>query len=470
MAQVVIWFRSDLRVEDNPALDRALAFGCKKALYLRTPKQWQAHKMAPIKQDFIDRHLALLAHQLAALDIELEIVTVADFSDQISYLQSLTESGVDKVFANSELELNEVQRDEYLVNAGVPLALTQADTILPLGQVTNQQGQMYRVFTPFKKAWLQQMRSHAWPLLETQAKALKFEETETAQRMSGHWCLADEYMQAHWPEFSHSLIHNYHEQRDIPSQPATSKLSPYLAIGAISVRTLCKELLSLYPDLLEQDKTGPAVWLSEIIWREFYRNLLYYYPVLIKGVCFNPKYDNLPWPDAGDKFEKWCQGKTGYPIVDAAMRQLNQTGWMHNRLRMIVASFLTKNLLVHWRLGEDYFMQQLIDGDFAANNGGWQWSASTGCDAQPYFRVFNPVSQSKKFDPNGEFIRKYLPELKNVPEKYIHEPQTYLAATGQAELYWPAIVDLKYSRQQAIEFYGADHDTREQAGMVAKLC
>lgn len=460
MTNVLLWFRNDLRIDDNPALDRALAFGCKKALFIATPKQWQSHNKAAIQQDFIARHLTLLSHQLSQLGIELEVIEVADFAEQVEYLTELCQrEHIDTVFANSELELNENQRDNQLVAQGVNLSLTQADTILPLGQVTNQQGQMYRVFTPYKKAWLQHIKSHAWPLHRSLPQFELYHESETEQpRLSANWCLADKYMAEIWPQFLQQHIHHYHQQRDFPAQDMTSKLSPYLAIGAISASTLCQQVLMLYPEQAEQKDTGVGVWLAEIIWREFYRNLLYFCPNLIKGYCFVSKYDNLPWPDSERHFRLWSEAKTGFPIVDAAIRQLQQTGWMHNRLRMIVASFLTKNLLVNWRMGESYFMQHLIDGDFAANNGGWQWSASTGCDAQPYFRVFNPVSQSKKFDPTGEFIRNYLPELENVPDKYIHEPQVYLAATGQADKYWPQIVDLKLSRQQAIEFYGANNE------------
>lgn len=458
MANVLLWFRTDLRLDDNPALDRALAFGCKKAIYIKTPQQWKNHHKAEIQIDFIDRHLALLSHQLKHLGIELEVTEVTNFAEQASYLLNKYQNeGIETIFANSELELNENLRDQHLIGLGVKLALTQADTILPLGQVTNQQNQMYRVFTPYKKAWLQQIRNHAWPLLRVLPFMPVMLEPEQSGR-SANWPLADTYMEQTWPKFLHETIHQYHDKRDLPFDDMTSRLSPYLAIGAISVRTLCKQVLDMYPEVIDEKDTGVSVWLSEIIWREFYRNLLFQSPHLIKGYCFVDKYNQLNWPDTGTHFQMWCEGKTGFPIIDAAMRQLNQTGWMHNRLRMIVASFLTKNLLVNWRLGEAYFMQQLIDGDFAANNGGWQWSASTGCDAQPYFRVFNPVSQSKKFDPDGHFIRKYLPELANVPAKHIHEPQVYLAATGQSQKYWPTMVDLKLSRQLAIDFYGMNND------------
>ena len=458
MAKVLLWFRNDLRLEDNPALDRALAFGCKQAIYIKTPQQWLQHNKAAIQIDLIERHLEMLAFQLRAIGVSLEIVEAADFKSQADYLINKCEQEqIESVFANTELELNENLRDKAIQSAGVSLKLTQADTVLPLGQVTNQQGQMYRVFTPYKKAWLQQVRAYAWPLLKELPDIPLYEEANS-DRISSAWHLADSVMRNDWPTFLHEHIHKYHELRDLPYDDMTSKLSPYLAIGAISVRSLCMQVLHLYPEVIDEKDTGVSVWLSEIIWREFYRNLLFHCPDLIKGGCFVEKYNHLVWPDSIACFQLWSEARTGFPIIDAAMRQLHLTGWMHNRLRMIVASFLTKNLLVNWRLGERHFMQHLVDGDFAANNGGWQWSASTGCDAQPYFRVFNPVSQSKKFDPDGHFIRKYLPELENVPAKHIHEPQVYLAATGQSHKYWPAVVDLKLSRQQAIEFYGMNNE------------
>lgn len=458
MANVLLWFRNDLRLDDNPALDRALAFGCKHAIYIKTPQQWQQHDKSQIQIELIERHLEMLAYQLEFVGIKLDVVEVPDFKSQVSFLTAkCQQQAIETIFANTELELNENLRDQAIQAAGINLKLTQADTILPLGQVINQQGQMYRVFTPYKKAWLQQIRSHAWPLASELPDIPLYEEANKP-RLSSAWRLADSVLTDVWPVFLHEHIHKYQDLRDLPYDDMTSKLSPYLAIGAISVRTLCIQVLHMYPQVVDEKDTGASVWLSEIIWREFYRNLLFHCPELIKGGCFVKKYNHLVWPNTGVNFQLWSEAKTGFPIIDAAMRQLHQTGWMHNRLRMVVASFLSKNLLVNWQLGQRHFMQYLIDGDFAANNGGWQWSASTGCDAQPYFRVFNPVSQSKKFDPEGHFIRKYLPELENVPAKHIHQPQVYLAATGQEEKYWPAVVDLKLSRQQAIEFYGMSNE------------
>ena len=458
MSNTLLWFRNDLRIDDNPALEKAISQGCNKAVFFKTSNQWQIHDMAEIKQDFILRHVFLLEAQLKSIGVELMVVEVDDYQAQIQWLDNYCQThSVSTVFANSELELNEVNRDKALIGLGVNLELSQSDTVLPLGMVLNKQGEMFKVFTPFKKAWLAHFSLVNASLPEREIDSVA--SIDTSSGVSTDWPLATDFLQQHWPRFVHYRLEHYHDKRDIPSLPGTARVSPYLAIGAISAKRLVSDVYNHYQGHIAEHNEGAQVWLSEIIWREFYRNLLFHYPDLIKGKSFIPKFDHLLWPEHSKFFQKWCEAKTGFPIVDAAMRQLTQIGWMHNRLRMVVASFLTKNLLVDWRLGERFFMQHLIDGDFAANNGGWQWNASTGCDAQPYFRVFNPVSQSKKFDPTGDFIRKYLPELKNVPDKHIHQPHKYLAETGQLSIYWPEIVDLKTSRQQAIEFYGMKYDS-----------
>jgi deoxyribodipyrimidine photo-lyase len=216
--------------------------------------------------------------------------------------------------------------------------------------------------------------------------------------------------------------------------------------------------LYYYPDALINEASPAKTWLNELIWREFYRHLLVAFPRLSRGQNFNLLGKNIQWRNDADEFSAWCKGQTGYPIVDAAMRQLNQTGWMHNRLRMVVASFLTKHLLIDWRWGEKYFRQHLIDGDLAANNGGWQWSAGTGCDAQPYFRVFNPMAQSSKFDPDASFIKQYVPEVANWPLKTIHQPQSVANSVPSASLFdqaqpeYPSpIVEHAMARKRAIE-------------------
>jgi deoxyribodipyrimidine photo-lyase len=219
-------------------------------------------------------------------------------------------------------------------------------------------------------------------------------------------------------------IDRYQETRDYPAQKGPSYLSVHLRFGTVSVRQLAAAAWL-------RGGRGAQAWLSELIWREFFHQILWHRPDVASGHACRPQYDALPWPSPPGHFEAWCEARTGYPLVDAGMRQLNQTGYMHNRLRMVTAAFLPKDLLVDWRLGEKYFAATLIDFDFAANSGGWQWAASVGCDAQPWFRIFNPVTQSEKFDPEGRFIRSYLPELAEVPDRYIHAPWTLSAAEQQ---------------------------------------
>ncbi|MDN3651930.1 deoxyribodipyrimidine photo-lyase [Thalassotalea ponticola] len=460
----LLWLRSDVRIDDNPALDFALAQQTKRAIFMTTPKQWRSHNMAPIKVDFILRHLQLLQQQLAHLGIELDVVEVDDFQQQVIFLQQYCQQHqINHIIANQELEVNERQRDEAVSQLPLSLTLFEADVIVPKGKVLNKQGQMFKVFTPFKKAWLSYLIDHYDQLIEPTRVPYSTPVAEEAREItfktafdtisSAQWPLANDYLNQVLPTFLSEKVTDYQTLRDIPSVKATSGLSPYLAIGAISAKTVVRALLRRDPEVLSHQSGGTFCWLNEIIWREFYRHLLDHFPKLAKGKSFNAKYDDLPWVGNAANLLAWQQGKTGYPIVDAAMRQLVKTGWMHNRLRMIVASFLSKHLLLDWRLGEQFFSQHLIDGDLAANNGGWQWAAGTGCDAQPYFRIFNPISQSEKFDPNGIFIRKYIPELAHVPDKYIHFPHQFLAKEQSSDCYWPAIVDHKQARLAALEFY-----------------
>ena len=227
--------------------------------------------------------------------------------------------------------------------------------------------------------------------------------------------------QALWREFV-TRMHNYHVARDFPAQKGPSYLSVHLRFGTVSIRALARHALDHVRT--SADNVGAATWLSELVWRDFYFMILHHHPRVVER-AFKPEYDRIKWesgPLAQELFSAWCNGQTGYPLVDAAMAQLNQTGYMHNRLRMVTASFLIKDLGIDWRWGERYFARQLNDYDLAANNGGWQWAASSGCDAQPYFRIFNPVTQSQQFDPEGKFIRRYLPQLQTVPDKYLHAP------------------------------------------------
>ena len=459
---MLLWFRNDLRTHDNPALHHFLISSDpvqpSKAIFFVSEAQWQAHDWSAIKIDFIIRHAEALKKELLTFNVILDIVHVADFNEQVSYLINYCQAhGVKSVFANSEVEVNEKSRDETCTAQGVPLTLFEADVIVPKGKILNKTGSMYKVFTPFKRAWLAYVKTFGFDYLgkPTPTKGVvsaKVNQTENRVHLSKNWPLANYFEQNTLATFYKEKLSDYENVRDIPSIKGTSAISPYLAAGAISPRYILVCLLNRCPDILLATDSAEFSWLNEIIWREFYRHLMFHEQRLCKHQCFNNKYKDVRWPEQDLLFTAWCEGRTGYPLVDAAMRQLNQTGWMHNRLRMVVASFLTKHLLIDWRKGEQYFMHQLIDGDLASNNGGWQWAASTGCDAQPYFRIFNPIRQSERFDPDGTFIRKYLPELKNVPDKKIHFPHAYIN-DHNLNIYWSAIVEHKTARLNALAFY-----------------
>jgi deoxyribodipyrimidine photo-lyase len=454
---LLLWFRNDLRTHDNPALHYFLQHRdlqqVGKAIFFMCEKQWREHDWSAIKIDFIKRHAHALVEELASINIELLLVDVDNFAEQNNYIQTLIKQHrITEVVANSEVEFNEKNRDLALVNQGVQLTLFEADVIVPKGNILNQSGEMYKVFTPFKRAWLTYVQEFGFDYLGKHCQNLSSVNEVTAEHQSGKWPLARDFEAQMLPRFLNEKIHAYNVQRDIPSIKGTSGLSPYLAAGVTSPRYVLRLLLNQYPDLIQASDSENFAWLNELIWREFYRNLIFHHQRLCKYKNYKESYDALKWHFDQNLFTAWCEGKTGYPIVDAAMRQLNQTGWMHNRLRMIVASFLTKHLLIDWRLGEKFFMQHLIDGDLASNNGGWQWAASTGCDAQPYFRIFNPIRQSERFDPNGDFIRKYIPELKQVKGKDIHFPHQYIRK-NKLNIYWPAIVEHKEARIKALVFY-----------------
>jgi len=462
---MLLWFRNDLRLEDNLALNYFIKHRkpTDKAIVFFTSKQWHTHDWSLIKIDFYKRHVVNLQEQLAQIGIELEVVEVDDFAAQISYLSRYCRSQqIERVIVNEELEYNERQRDKALQGQGIKLKSFESDVIVSKGAIKNNHGLMYKVFTPFKKAWLRYVRQHGDILLpasfteETLARNHTKIDCSTLKlgldNSSKKWPLVGHVSKQVLPDFIANKLASYAQGRDFPSIKATSGFSPYLAIGALSPKYLLKLAVNRYPDILIATDTPEFSWLNELIWRDFYRHLLHHYPKLAMHQTFNDKYKNMLWSNRHDLFQAWSQGRTGYPLVDAAMRQLVQTGWMHNRLRMVTASFLTKHLLVDWRKGEKFFMQHLIDGDLAANNGGWQWAAGTGCDAQPYFRIFNPITQSEKFDPKGHFIRRYIPELSEVPDKVIHFPHHYLNKQGLS-IYWPAIVEHKEARLAALAFY-----------------
>ncbi|CAM4186456.1 deoxyribodipyrimidine photo-lyase [Pseudoalteromonas byunsanensis] len=452
----VFWFRRDLRYFANEALIAAVENGATEALFFVCEKQWQKHGAAAIQVDLLKRRVAWLGETLSEYGVHLHIQSVDTFAQIPQALKIFCDQhGATQVYANAEYEVNERERDKQCQAQGIELKLFDGDLVAPPHSVKTQGGEMFKVFTPFKKAWLRQYeQTHfyipSWPKKKASnstpwpaPKCLHSDGT------SEKWPVDDDSIAQIANHFIEHKCGKYEAQRDIPSAKGTSGLSPYLALGMISVKQLLAQLQLFYPDILHITSRAEFCWVNELIWREFYRHLIVSFPKLCRHQNFNDKYNMVNWRQDEQQFSAWCEGKTGYPIVDAAMRQLNQTGWMHNRLRMIVASFLSKHLLIDWRRGEKYFMEHLIDGDLASNNGGWQWAASTGCDAQPYFRIFNPIAQSEKFDPQGDFIRKYVPELEDVPNKYIHFPHDYLALK-QCSDYVVPIVDHKEARARAL--------------------
>ncbi|MDX2319842.1 MAG: deoxyribodipyrimidine photo-lyase [Moritella sp.] len=443
----LVWFRKDLRINDNPALYQASLNGPCMAVYFVTPQQWLAHDIAPIQLDFMERAVNHLSTALAKLGIKLHVIEVEDFKRIPSRLQAFcNEFNITNVYANSEIEINELARDTAVQNAGITLNLYRADCLLNPGEVVTLQGTMFKVFTPFKNACLKLLRQstnlqpYPAPTINNTAVNNAPISFNLAKKCSDAWPACESGVHQLLQQFIENHVDQYHQKRDFPALSATSQLGAALAIGLITSKQCVYYLLQAFPRLLDSAETGPAIWLNELIWRDFYRHIMVLNPSIGKGANYKSAANNVIWSNNPDDFKAWCNGQTGYPLVDAAMLQLNQTGWMHNRLRMVCASFLSKHLLIDWRWGESYFKQQLIDGDFASNNGGWQWAASTGCDAQPYFRIFNPTLQSKRFDPNGEFIRTYLYERQKLSNKAIHLPID-------------PIVDHQFARQRALDAF-----------------
>ena len=465
----LIWLRSDLRVTDNSALAAAMAAGPTLAVYLLSPEQWRAHDDAPCKVDFWLRNLAALHTRLAELNVPLLIRTAAHWRDAPQVLAGLCrEHAVTTVWVNEEYGVNEQARDravkQELAHQGVSFQQRLDQLFFTPGSVLTQSGGYFQVFSQFRKVCYQRLHTALPGLVRLPARqaplpiasdavpvALDGFATPAAS-LREQWPAGEEAAQAHLALFADELLEDYQQRRDIPGVDGTSRLSPYLAAGVVSPRQCLHAALRSNRGEFDSGNPGAISWINELLWREFYKHILVGYPRVSKHRAFRAETEALAWRHAPDELAAWQQGRTGIPIIDAAMRQLLATGWMHNRLRMLVAMFLSKNLLIDWREGERFFMRHLIDGDLAANNGGWQWSASTGTDAAPYFRIFNPLSQSQKFDPSGRFIRTWLPELAHLDERDIHNPATLGGLFAVAD--YPApIVDLASSRERALQAF-----------------
>lgn len=422
----LVWHRRDLRIDDNPALSAAIAQvgdrGIVLGVFIFDPDILDDGVTEGPKVDFMLGCLCELQTNYRQLGSDLLFVHGQPVKSICELAQAVSAS---HVFFNQDVEPSAIKRDRQATQALQEIGVT-VQSFVDIGliapdAIATQAGEPYKVYTPFWRNWQSKPKPNPFnapkkltglanyenlPIISLPSlRELKFINDITlpksgeaaALELLANFCDSDRILR-------------YQTERDFPAHAGTSTLSPHLRFGTVGIRRVWESAIGSEQLVRsEEEIKGITTWKQELAWREFYQHVLFYFPKLETG-AYRPQMQNFPWDDDEEKFGAWCEGRTGYPIVDAAMRQLNQTGWMHNRCRMIVASFLTKDLIINWQWGERYFMQKLLDGDLAANNGGWQWSASSGMDQKP-LRIFNPASQSRKYDPDGEYILRWLPEL-----------------------------------------------------------
>jgi deoxyribodipyrimidine photo-lyase len=422
----LFWFRRDLRLNDNAGLYHALKENesVLPVFIFDTDILNQLENKSEPRVEFIHQQIEKLQQQLLAFNSSMMVLvgTPEEVFKNLSNKYKIT-----KVYTNHDYEPYAIKRDKEIANLvhnfGASFHSFKDQVIFEKAEVVKDDQKPYTVFSPYMRKWKSKLNSWCTKAYPTQKYFNHFLKTipfaiptlsEIGFKPTG----------IVFPdiELNQNIVKHYKEQRDIPAIKGTSKLSVHLRFGTVSIRELVLKAQALN-----------ETWLNELIWREFYMMILFHFPHVVNG-AFKPNYNNIPWINNEHHFDCWCNGKTGYPIVDAGMRELNQTGFMHNRVRMIVASFLTKHLLIDWRWGEAYFAKKLLDFELSSNNGGWQWSASSGCDAVPYFRVFNPYEQTKKFDPQLKYIKHWIPE---------YDELTYIKP----------IVDHKYARERVLSTY-----------------
>ena len=500
---VVHWFKRDLRLQDNRALSLASQKAKEKGIplicvYIISPQDYQAHLTSAVRVDFELRTLGILKADLAELNIPLYITTIEDRKAVPGHLlDKLKEWGAKDVFCNIEYEVDELRREVKMVKhclaEDIDFTAVHDDVVVPPETLMTGAGKQYSVYSPWFKSWIRYLHEHPHllnaypsPMANEESARQRFQDIFTAaiptappnkslseqekERFSRLWPPGEHEAHARLSRFISDKISKYKDTRNLPAANSTSILSVHFSSGTLAARTAVRAARDANTaKKLDGGNAGIAGYISEIAWRDFYKHVMAHWPYVCMNKPFKYEYTEIEWEYNDEHFAAWAQGRTGFPIVDAAMRQLNEMGYMHNRCRMITASFLAKDLLLDWRQGERYFMEHLIDGDFASNNGGWGFSASTGVDPQPYFRIFNPLLQSEKFDAEGEYIRRWVPELKGVVGKAIHDPYGRGAAKQAEKAGYPKpIVDHKQCRERCLARYkeGLGRNTANVGGGV----
>jgi deoxyribodipyrimidine photo-lyase len=480
MAPVIFWFRRDLRITDHLGLATALATGEQVLpVYVVDPAMNPGGDV-PATRTVLWRALQALDATLQAHGSRL----ICRRGDATVIIPALVRTiGAAAVYATRKQGALFAARDEKVAAAlamlGVAWHMIEDDTLAPFAALHKESGGYYSVFTPFSKQLLAYLKEHEPARVVVPSQRLRLaeelralpgtvaeafgEEGPEADRRLPSFAVSTAAAETRLAQFTGvgaatspdpAPLLRYHQQRDLPGIDGTARLSPHLAWGTLSIRAAYLAALAAARAADAEGREGCRVWVNELAWREFYHHILFHAPYA-ETEAYQRPFAAMTWEGDEADFDRWCAGQTGYPIVDAGMRQLNQTGWLHNRVRMIVASFLTKDLLLDWQMGERYFMQRLIDLDLASNNGGWQWSASTGTDASPYFRIFNPTTQGERYDPDGAYVRQWVPELARVPTTALHAPWKLSSAERQALCpnYPPPLVDHAERRPRAIAMY-----------------
>ncbi|CAL4321151.1 FAD-binding domain-containing protein [Buchnera aphidicola] len=456
----LIWFRNDLRIHDN----KALYFSCKNkkknviALFISTPEQWKTHDMSGMQAYFIYKRLIFLKKILKKINISLFYKELKNYKDSIEYLLYFCKKyKINKVFYNYQYELNEKNRDikikELLMLNKIYIKGFHDNILIDPKLIKNNSGFSYKIFRFFRKKSLKIFKKKKIKLFKTPQKRKKNIIIQSHIKSFTYkykifnkkiFPFQDNKIKKKINLFFKKKIFTYFKEKDFPILNNTSQFSLYLSLGIFSIRKIFYYILNLKI----KNKKNLLVFIDKLLWREFFKHLFFQYSILSKNKSFKIWEKKIKWNTNKKHLNSWKKGLTGYPIIDAGMRELNINGWINNRVRMITANFLVKNLFIDWKLGARHFMSKLIDADFSLNTGNWQWISSIGSDSVPYIRTFNPYVQSKKFDFQGKYIKKYIIELRNVPSKYIHNPQVWLKKNEPHSKYPKPIV--KYEKVKNI--------------------